>query len=730
VWTDTSWVASTAYVVGDIRKPTNANETGLYYYCSVAGTSSGSEPTWPTTVGNTVTDNTVTWQAVEGWQELTEGIDTGVDAVTSNTVFTLDNDADVSDLDDYYNGWFIIVYDSGGTLRGRSYVTDYTGSTRQITLKYAVTASGGVVATDTVVLARFPIFQNNATLTPAYQVDDLPTFTQVGNDLYIYTGLHNPDTEGFDLWLGYINQSGYYDDTDLAFNGFHCDMLTPVSVHTPGDWISSTAGTGSASDPIPYSDPENAWFISEPALLLDGFQETNVYTPIDVGYTQADNMSGADEYQTITLATDVMQNFDRRTDYYSTQDPNFSHFNRRVTHYLQYAALGQTSDTAAGAHPRTPFYLIKTIDINDSGWSLTSGSTYGYTAFDLYGSDWLEAQPRDTEQQQGHRIRKVGGTARQAVTVAGHFIMGPVFVDDKKLRDTLVVAPRTGPVAGSVVTPAALVKDHINIRARDAGIDDVVAITEHLGRLIVFGKNRMAIAVLDGPNSRFDEQFQQRGLVSDRAYTVIDNILYFASKESIYAFDGRVVRDVGLRIRKDWQTIAQSDKEAAIMGYNRRNKTLLLKAGLGIYLFDTIKNEWSTESADKTWLSFLQDANDKLVGLDSTGLWELDADSFTVSRAFTWKTNPINSKRIRIRRFQCGFKSSDDLTVKFFDESVSTSVPRTELTLSSQSTEDTIDIPISFDATRLVVEVTTSTSTNSDLEIDNFRLRGHVLDKR
>jgi hypothetical protein len=280
------------------------------------------------------------------------------------------------------------------------------------------------------------------------------------------------------------------------------------------------------------------------------------------------------------------------------------------------------------------------------------------------------------------------------------------------------------------VTPAALVKDHINIRARDAGIDDVVAITEHLGRLIVFGKNRMAIAVLDGPNSRFDEQFQQRGLVSDRAYTVIDNILYFASKESIYAFDGRVVRDVGLRIRKDWQTIAQSDKEAAIMGYNRRNKTLLLKAGLGIYLFDTIKNEWSTESADKTWLSFLQDANDKLVGLDSTGLWELDADSFTVSRAFTWKTNPINSKRIRIRRFQCGFKSSDDLTVKFFDESVSTSVPRTELTLSSQSTEDTIDIPISFDATRLVVEVTTSTSTNSDLEIDNFRLRGHVLDKR
>jgi len=40
------WVAATAYSVGDLVKPTVAN--GHYYRCKVAGTSGGTQPTWPT----------------------------------------------------------------------------------------------------------------------------------------------------------------------------------------------------------------------------------------------------------------------------------------------------------------------------------------------------------------------------------------------------------------------------------------------------------------------------------------------------------------------------------------------------------------------------------------------------------------------------------------------------------------------------------------------------------
>jgi hypothetical protein len=55
----TTWAASTAYVVGDVVRPTVANT--FLYQCVVAGTSAGSQPTWPTTRGLSVADNTATW---------------------------------------------------------------------------------------------------------------------------------------------------------------------------------------------------------------------------------------------------------------------------------------------------------------------------------------------------------------------------------------------------------------------------------------------------------------------------------------------------------------------------------------------------------------------------------------------------------------------------------------------------------------------------------------------
>lgn len=55
----TQWAATTAYVLGDFRVPTVNN--GFKYEVTVAGTSGGAEPIWPTTPGNTVVDGTVTW---------------------------------------------------------------------------------------------------------------------------------------------------------------------------------------------------------------------------------------------------------------------------------------------------------------------------------------------------------------------------------------------------------------------------------------------------------------------------------------------------------------------------------------------------------------------------------------------------------------------------------------------------------------------------------------------
>ncbi len=83
------WAASTAHTaieegdrkVGDRVAPTTHN--GRWYACTTAGTSGASEPTWPTTIGNTVTDGTVVWTAEQALAYPGE-----VTAVTNRISFT------------------------------------------------------------------------------------------------------------------------------------------------------------------------------------------------------------------------------------------------------------------------------------------------------------------------------------------------------------------------------------------------------------------------------------------------------------------------------------------------------------------------------------------------------------------------------------------------------------------------------------------------------------------
>jgi len=64
-----AWTASTAFAVGNIRRSTTLQASGLVFQCTVAGTSGATEPSWATDIGSYVTDNTVTWVAISGVYE-------------------------------------------------------------------------------------------------------------------------------------------------------------------------------------------------------------------------------------------------------------------------------------------------------------------------------------------------------------------------------------------------------------------------------------------------------------------------------------------------------------------------------------------------------------------------------------------------------------------------------------------------------------------------------------
>jgi hypothetical protein len=62
-----AWTGTTVYSGTDPRSivyPTATNETGLMYMATTGGTSGAAEPVWPTAIGGTVVDGTVTWTAI------------------------------------------------------------------------------------------------------------------------------------------------------------------------------------------------------------------------------------------------------------------------------------------------------------------------------------------------------------------------------------------------------------------------------------------------------------------------------------------------------------------------------------------------------------------------------------------------------------------------------------------------------------------------------------------
>lgn len=68
-----AWAASTAFSVGDIRRASTQQASGLFFRCTTAGTSGSSEPSWPTDIGSTVTDNTCVWTGIaSAYEELSK----------------------------------------------------------------------------------------------------------------------------------------------------------------------------------------------------------------------------------------------------------------------------------------------------------------------------------------------------------------------------------------------------------------------------------------------------------------------------------------------------------------------------------------------------------------------------------------------------------------------------------------------------------------------------------
>lgn len=86
----TAWTASTAFSVGDVRRATARENSGLVFECTKAGTSGTSQPNWPTDIGSTFEgDGTCDWVAISSVYADLSGL--AVNAIIELFELTLDN---------------------------------------------------------------------------------------------------------------------------------------------------------------------------------------------------------------------------------------------------------------------------------------------------------------------------------------------------------------------------------------------------------------------------------------------------------------------------------------------------------------------------------------------------------------------------------------------------------------------------------------------------------------
>lgn len=85
-----SWNATTPYVADEVVTPTAPD--GCYYITDAGGTSGAAEPAWPATLGQTVTDGSVTWYCFA--MDATAVANYGADGTETRSQY--------DDVDDYH----------------------------------------------------------------------------------------------------------------------------------------------------------------------------------------------------------------------------------------------------------------------------------------------------------------------------------------------------------------------------------------------------------------------------------------------------------------------------------------------------------------------------------------------------------------------------------------------------------------------------------------------------
>ena len=209
--TPSDWAASTAYSLNDRVKP--VTENGYYYVCSSAGTSGGTEPTWPTKDGDTVVDSGATWTCRDISYVFT--VTTAGATGSSEPVWTYAKDDTISDGSVTWTLQYDYDYDDVST--GHNYWRKGIRQRLVVPNKITVASPPGAET----------VFSGSATYEPS--------FGQLPLEDFVYLTLVS-DAEAADIALAMIDRAARNAETGNGFSMLNIGAEVHDYILTTDSW--------------------------------------------------------------------------------------------------------------------------------------------------------------------------------------------------------------------------------------------------------------------------------------------------------------------------------------------------------------------------------------------------------------------------------------------------------------------------------------------------------------
>jgi|MDSZ01.2.fsa_nt_gb phage-related protein len=264
------WTASTAFSVGDVRRPTVSYGTGLWFRCIQAGTSGTSEPTWPTELlrYDSSVDVAVDAEVAANCLFLFDGKCVAAGAVKDNTVVWAAISAVYDELLKLAPSAVIELFELrlDSSLHGSSDVYRFhAGMSRNDRNQDVNVVFNGAEYTRLPIKAEGFEYTSTGTLPR-------PTLTVSNMDstMTVLLALVNETTAGNDLGGAEVRRirtlKKYLDDINFRFENIAVtqggDMLTTQS----GDSLNPETVGNPSGVPDPHAQfPQERWFIDRKA---------------------------------------------------------------------------------------------------------------------------------------------------------------------------------------------------------------------------------------------------------------------------------------------------------------------------------------------------------------------------------------------------------------------------------------------------------------------------------